>query len=278
VSLAITEPDGGSDVAGIRTRAVVDGDDYVVSGAKLYITSGTRADFITTAVRTGGDGAGGISLLVIDSSAPGVTVSAPLAKMGWLCSDTAEITFDEVRVPRANLVGAEGSGFLQIVGQFAAERLSIAVQAYATAQRCLAQLRRQLGVERRPAPGQKVQLAPRASLADAFQRRPQGGADRLKGSADRLQQRGRGAAVVRSRRRWAGRRGGLDEGVHAAPPWRSVAAAGRIRRQTHNTALTAQSAPRGASVRDGTITRTCWVDMVLSLSWQRAETGPWRAD
>ncbi|MFC6236646.1 acyl-CoA dehydrogenase family protein [Longivirga aurantiaca] len=137
VSLAITEPDGGSDVAGIRTRAVVDGDDYVVSGAKLYITSGTRADFITTAVRTGGDGAGGISLLVIDSSAPGVTVSAPLAKMGWLCSDTAGITFDEVRVPRANLVGAEGTGFLQIVGQFAAERLSIAVQAYATAQRCL---------------------------------------------------------------------------------------------------------------------------------------------
>ncbi len=137
VSLAITEPDGGSDVAGIRTRAVADGDDYVVTGAKLYITSGTRADFITTAVRTGGDGAGGISLLVIDSDAPGVTVSAPLAKMGWLCSDTAEITFDDVRVPRSNLVGAEGSGFLQIVGQFAAERLSIAVQAYATAQRCL---------------------------------------------------------------------------------------------------------------------------------------------
>jgi acyl-CoA dehydrogenase len=137
VSLAVTEPDGGSDVAGIRTRAVVDGDDYVVTGAKLYITSGTRADFITTAVRTGGDGAGGLSLLVIDSNAPGITVSAPLAKMGWLCSDTAEITFDHVRVPRTNLIGAEGSGFLQIVGQFAAERLSIAVQAYATAQRCL---------------------------------------------------------------------------------------------------------------------------------------------
>jgi acyl-CoA dehydrogenase len=137
VSLAITEPGGGSDVAGIRTRAVVEGDDYLVSGSKLYITSGTRADFFTTAVRTGGDGAGGISLLVIDRTAPGVTVSAPLAKMGWLCSDTAEITFDEVRVPRSNLVGAEGSGFLQIVGQFAAERLSIAVQAYATAQRCL---------------------------------------------------------------------------------------------------------------------------------------------
>lgn len=137
VSLAITEPDGGSDVAGLRTRAVRDGDHYVVTGSKLYITSGTRADFITTAVRTGGDGAGGISLIVIDRDLPGVTVSAPLRKMGWLCSDTAELRFDEVRVPVANLIGAEGSGFHSIVQQFAAERLSIAVQAYATAQRCL---------------------------------------------------------------------------------------------------------------------------------------------
>lgn len=136
-SLAITEPEGGSDVAGLRTRAVKDGDDYVVNGAKLYITSATRADFITTAVRTGDDGAGGISLLVVETDRPGVTVSAPLHKMGWLCSDTGEIAFDDVRVPASNLVGEPGSGFLQIVGQFAAERLSIAVQAYATAQRCL---------------------------------------------------------------------------------------------------------------------------------------------
>lgn len=137
VSLAVTEPEGGSDVAGLRTRAVRDGDDYVVTGAKLYITSATRADFITTAVRTGGPGAGGISLLVIDSDLPGVRISAPLKKMGWLCSDTAEIGFDGVRVPAANLIGAEDSGFLSIMMQFAAERLSIAVQAYATAQRCL---------------------------------------------------------------------------------------------------------------------------------------------
>jgi acyl-CoA dehydrogenase len=136
-SLAITEPEGGSDVAGLRTRAVRDGDDYVVNGAKLYITSATRADFITTAVRTGDDGAGGISLLVVETDRPGVTVSGPLHKMGWLCSDTGEIAFDDVRVPASNLVGEPGSGFLQIVGQFAAERLSIAVQAYATAQRCL---------------------------------------------------------------------------------------------------------------------------------------------
>jgi len=136
-SLAVTEPDGGSDVAGLRTRAELDGDDYIVTGSKLYITSATRADFITTAVRTGGEGAGGISLLVVETDRPGVSISAPLQKMGWWCSDTAEISFDGVRVPRANLVGEPGSGFLAIVQQFAAERLSIAVQAYATAQRCL---------------------------------------------------------------------------------------------------------------------------------------------
>jgi len=137
VSLAVTEPDGGSDVAGLRTRAVRDGDGYVVTGSKLYITSGTRADFFTTAVRTGGDGAGGISLLVIDRDLAGVTVSAPLKKMGWLCSDTAELRFDEVRVPASNLVGPEHMGFYAIMKQFAAERLSMAVQAYATAQRCV---------------------------------------------------------------------------------------------------------------------------------------------
>lgn len=137
VSLAITEPDAGSDVAGLRTRAVADGDDYVVTGTKLFITSATRADVFTTAVRTGDEGAGGLSLLVIERDRPGVTVSAPLEKMGWWCSDTAEIRFDEVRVPAANLIGEPGSGFGQIMQQFAAERLSIAVQAYATAQRCL---------------------------------------------------------------------------------------------------------------------------------------------
>ena len=137
ISLAVTEPDGGSDVAGIRTRAERDGDTYVVTGSKLYITSATRADFLTTAVRTGGPGAGGISLLVIDRHLPGVEVGAPLRKMGWLCSDTAEIRFDGVRVPTSRLIGPEDSGFLAIMTQFAAERLSIAVQAYATAQRCL---------------------------------------------------------------------------------------------------------------------------------------------
>lgn len=137
VSLAITEPDAGSDVAGLTTRAVRDGDEYVVNGAKLYITSATRADFFTVAVRTGGEGAGGISLLLLERDMPGVTVSAPLRKMGWLCSDTAALTFTDVRVPVSHLVGTEDEGFYAIMGQFAAERLSLAVQAYATAQRCL---------------------------------------------------------------------------------------------------------------------------------------------
>jgi len=136
-ALGVTEPGGGSDVAGITTRAVRDGDEYVVTGAKTYITSGIRADFVTTAVRTGGPGHTGISLLVIDKGLPGFSVSEPLDKMGWRCSDTAELAFDEARVPAANLVGAEGDGFLLIMRQFQSERLALATQAWATAQRCL---------------------------------------------------------------------------------------------------------------------------------------------
>lgn len=136
-ALAITEPDGGSDVASIRTTAVRDGDHYVVNGAKTYITSGCRADFVTTAVRTGGPGAHGISLLVIERDTPGFAVSRKLEKMGWLCSDTAELSFTDCRVPVANLVGAEGSGFVQLALNFVSERLTLAVQAYAGAQRAL---------------------------------------------------------------------------------------------------------------------------------------------
>lgn len=136
-SLAVTEPGGGSDVAAVQTRAVLDGDDYVVTGSKMFITSGVRADFVTTLVRTGGDGYDGLSLLVIDKDSPGFSVSAPLRKMGWHCSDTAELAFDKVRVPARNLVGAEGEGFIPVMQQFVHERLNLAVQAYATAQRCL---------------------------------------------------------------------------------------------------------------------------------------------
>jgi acyl-CoA dehydrogenase len=136
-SLAVTEPDGGSDVAGIRTTAKRDGDEYVVSGAKTYITSGVRADFVVTAVRTSDAGAHGISLLVIEKGTPGFSVSRKLEKMGWLCSDTAELTFADVRVPAANLVGAENSGFVQIAQNFVSERIGLAVQAYSSAQRSL---------------------------------------------------------------------------------------------------------------------------------------------
>ncbi|MFC7342885.1 acyl-CoA dehydrogenase family protein [Saccharopolyspora griseoalba] len=136
-SLAITEPDGGSDVGHLRTRAERDGDHYVVNGAKTFITSGCRADFVVAAVRTGGPGAEGISLLVIEKGTPGFTVTRKLEKMGWHASDTAELSFADARVPVANLVGPENSGFLQIAQAFLAERLSLAVQACASAQRCL---------------------------------------------------------------------------------------------------------------------------------------------
>src|SRR5207253_6869019 len=100
------EPGGGSDVGRLRTTARRDGDHFVLNGAKTFITSGVRADFVTTAARTGGPGAAGISLLVVEKGTPGFTVDRSLAKMGWHCSDTAELSFVDVRVPADNLVGA----------------------------------------------------------------------------------------------------------------------------------------------------------------------------
>ncbi len=136
-SLAITEPGGGSDVASLRTRAERDGDTFVVNGSKTYITSGVRADFVTTAVRTGGSGRRGISLLVVERGTPGFEVSRQLDKMGWRSSDTAELSYVDARVPVANLVGDPESGFVQIALAFVTERIALAVQGYATAARCL---------------------------------------------------------------------------------------------------------------------------------------------
>lgn len=136
-SLAITEPGGGSDVGHLRTRADRDGAEFVVNGSKTYITSGYRADFVVTAVRTGGPGASGVSLLVIEKDTPGFTVTRRLDKMGWRSSDTAELSFADARVPVTNLVGPENSGFAQIATAFVTERSALAVQAYASAQRCL---------------------------------------------------------------------------------------------------------------------------------------------
>ncbi|MEV4349035.1 acyl-CoA dehydrogenase family protein [Actinoplanes sp. NPDC049596] len=136
-ALGITEPGGGSDVAAMRTTAVRDGDDYVVDGAKMFITSGARADFVTTAVRTAGPGASGLSLLAVEKGTPGFTVSRRLDKMGWLCSDTAELSFAGCRVPARNLIGGENEGFALIAQVFGPERIIMAVHAYSVAQRCL---------------------------------------------------------------------------------------------------------------------------------------------
>jgi acyl-CoA dehydrogenase len=134
-ALAITEPSGGSDVARIRTTARRDGDEFVVNGSKTFITSGMRADFLTTAVRTGGEGPAGISLLLIEGDRPGVD-RTKLDKMGWLASDTATLYFDDVRVPVSNLIGEEGTGFSAIVNNFNAERIDLAVQSTAFSRVC----------------------------------------------------------------------------------------------------------------------------------------------
>jgi acyl-CoA dehydrogenase len=134
-ALAITEPSGGSDVAAIRTSARRDGDHFVVNGEKTFITSGMRADLYTVAVRTGGPGAGGISLLLIERDTPGFSRSL-LDKMGWWMSDTATLRFDGCRVPAANLIGEENGGFRAIMENFNGERLMLAVGAYGFAQAC----------------------------------------------------------------------------------------------------------------------------------------------
>src|SRR5690606_28260290 len=118
-----------------------DGDCYILNGAKTFITSGVRADYVVTAVRTGGPGAGGISLIVVDKDgpgcSPGLQVTRKLDKMGWRSSDTAELSYTDARVPAGNLVGAENTGFLQIAAAFVSERVGLAAQAYSSAQRCL---------------------------------------------------------------------------------------------------------------------------------------------
>ena len=136
-ALGITEPSGGSDVAHIRTTATQRGGHYVVNGSKMFITSGFRANQLTCAVRTGGEGFGGISLLVIDSDTPGYSTSEKLEKMGWLTSDTAQIFLDECRVPVENLLGKEGQGFYGIMENFQSERLALSIMANMTAQLAL---------------------------------------------------------------------------------------------------------------------------------------------
>ena len=128
-ALGVSEPNAGSDVAGIQCRARREGDDYVISGQKLWITNGTRADFITLAVRTGDDGFGGISLLTFPTDVKGYSVGRSLKKVGNLSSDTAELFFDDCRVPRRFLLGQENMGFYHIMTNFQGERLVAAISA-----------------------------------------------------------------------------------------------------------------------------------------------------
>lgn len=137
MALAVTEPSGGSDVANLKTRAVRDGDHYRVSGCKTFITSGVRADYYTVAVRTGGEGFAGISLLLVEKGTAGFSVGRKLKKMGWWASDTAELFFDDCRVPAENLIGVENAGFACIMANFQSERLALAVMANMTAQLAL---------------------------------------------------------------------------------------------------------------------------------------------
>ncbi|WP_243453859.1 acyl-CoA dehydrogenase family protein [Sandaracinobacteroides saxicola] len=136
ISLCITEPSGGSDVAALKTRAEKRGNHWVVNGSKMFITSGMRADWLTVAVRTGGPGMGGISLFLIEADRPGVSRTR-LDKMGWRCSDTAAIHFDDVELPPENMIGPENAGFLGIMRNFNSERLGMAMGCCAMARVCL---------------------------------------------------------------------------------------------------------------------------------------------
>jgi citronellyl-CoA dehydrogenase len=129
--IGVTEPDAGSDVAAIRTRARADGDDWVITGRKLYITNGTQADWVCLLARTSeGHGYRGMSLILVPTDTPGFSVGRKLRKLGNWSSDTAELIFDEVRVPKCNTIGQEGEGFILQMQQFQRERLVGAITSY----------------------------------------------------------------------------------------------------------------------------------------------------
>lgn len=130
-SIAVSEPGAGSDVAAIQTRAVKDGDDYVINGSKMWITNGTQSDYLTLLARTDDRerGFGGMSLIIVPTDSPGFTISRKLEKMGNHSSDTAILSFDDVRVPQANRIGPEGMGFILQMQQFQVERLAGSIMA-----------------------------------------------------------------------------------------------------------------------------------------------------
>jgi citronellyl-CoA dehydrogenase len=136
-ALGISEPGGGSDVAALRTQARADGGDLIISGQKLWITNGTRADFIVLAVRTGETGYRGISLVLFPTRTPGFSVGKKLKKVGNLCSDTAELFFDDCRIPAGYVLGEKNRGFYYIMHNFQGERLASSIMMVASLQRCL---------------------------------------------------------------------------------------------------------------------------------------------
>jgi citronellyl-CoA dehydrogenase len=146
-ALGISEPGGGSDVAALRTYARADGDDLVISGQKLWITNGSRADFIVLAVRTGEPGRRGISLVLFPTRTPGFSVGKKLKKVGNLCSDTSELFFDDCRIPARYILGEKNRGFYYIMHNFQGERLASAIMMVASMARCL-DLAIQYGKER----------------------------------------------------------------------------------------------------------------------------------
>ena len=138
LAIAMTEPGTGSDLAGIKTRARRDGPDYVIDGAKTFITNGLLADLVVVAARTSDDKHGGLSLFVVERGMDGFERGKQIEKLGQHCSDTTELFFNEVRVPETNMLGPEGSGFTQLVSRLVPERLTLAVSATAGCERALA--------------------------------------------------------------------------------------------------------------------------------------------
>ena len=141
-ALAVTEPGAGSDVAGIQTKAEKRGNQYVLNGAKTFITSGVRADFATVLARTGPDPYKGLTFFVVERGTPGFSVSGKLKKMGWWASDTAELVFEDCLVPESNRLGDEGSGFKAVMENFVGERIRLASYGHATAEVALAEAER----------------------------------------------------------------------------------------------------------------------------------------
>ncbi len=138
-AVAVTEPGAGSDVAGIRTTAVADGDDYILNGSKFFITNGVKGDvyFVAAKTDTAVKGSRGISIFIVEKGTPGFTVGRALKKQGWLCSDTAELIFDNCRVPRENILGELNKGFYSIMRNFQNERTVLGAQAMGEAEKAL---------------------------------------------------------------------------------------------------------------------------------------------